>query len=369
MRVRAIASRIINQLRHDKRTLILVLVAPLIVLSLVYFILDGGNTAYKISYINAPKDVIHELQQNDDYDITVKKADSKKAAIDKVKASEVTAAVNINSDCSRVKIYLDGSNASDAKKVRAVIEQSVATVARDNAKAAIDDVKDTLAENPMAPDVDINYVEPDVTADYVYGSEDGSMFDEYGAPLIGIIIFFFVFLIAGINFLNERKSGTLERILSTPVRRGEIIGGYVVGFGILALMQTIIVSLFVIYVLGMAMEGSIMLVLLINLLTTLSALTLGMLLSTMASSEFQVIQFIPIVILPQVFLCGLFKLSGGWDVLGHFVPLYYTTDALTNIMIKGQGFSDILIDAAVLLGCAVVFMALNGAFLKKQRKI
>jgi len=369
MRISAISSRILAQLRHDKRTMALVLVAPLLVLTLVYFILDTGNTSYTISVISAPADVVHEIKTNEDYDVTVRKDGSRSKAIKTVRAQDAAAAVKVSSDCSRVRIYLDGSNAADAKKVKAIIEQSVAQVVKDDARTSIEKIRDTMAASPMAADTNISYVEPKVTTDYIYGSEDGTLFDDYGAPLIGVIIFFFVFLIAGINFLNERKGGTLERILSTPVRRGEIISGYVLGFGILAILQTVIVSLFVIYVLGMPMEGNIGLVLLINLLTALCALTLGMLLSTLASSEFQMMQFIPLVILPQIFLCGLFRLSGGWDIAGHFIPLYYTTDSLVNVMMRGRGAADIIPDIAVLAGFALLFMTMNIAFLKRQRKV
>jgi ABC-type multidrug transport system, permease component len=368
MRVRAIAGRIINQLRHDKRTMALVLAAPLIVLTLVYFVFQSNGQTFTVSVINAPKDMISEIRSNDDYDITIRR-DNKKAAVGAVKNGDAEAAFSADKDCRRVKIYLDGSNASDAKIIRAVIEQSAAKVVRDNAENAVSDLKKTMADNPAAPDIDIEMAEPDITAKYIYGTEDGSFLDSYGAPLIGAIIFFFVFLIAGINFLNERKGGTLERILSTPAKRSEIIAGYVLGFGALAVVQTIVLTLFVVYVLGMTMEGSIAAVLLINILTAVAALTLGMLLSTLASSEFQMMQFIPLVILPQIFLCGLFRLSGGWDVAGHFMPLYYTADALTAVMVKGLGYSDIAFDAAVLAGCAVLFMALNAGFLKRQRTI
>lgn len=368
MRVRAIAGRILSQLRHDKRTMALVLVAPLVVLTLVYFVFQSGSAAYTIEVIHAPKDVVSQIKDNDDYDITIKH-DNKKNAVDAVKNGDAIAAVRINADCSRVKIYLDSTNAGDASKIKALISQSVAQVVRDDMKQKVKEIKADMAKNPLAPKIDIDTVEPDVNTDYIYGSGDGSFFDDYGAPLIGIIIFFFVFLIAGINFLNERKGGTLERILSTPTRRGEIISGYVIGFGVLAIIQTIVVSLFVVYVLGMAMEGNILYVLLINTLTAISALTLGMLLSTLASSEFQMIQFIPLVILPQVFLCGLFRLTGGWDVVGHFVPLYYTTDALTEVMVRGHGMGDITIDLLVIAGCAVLFMGLNAMFLKKQRRV
>ena len=127
-------------------------------------------------------------------------------------------------------------------------------------------------------------------------------------------MFFFVFLIAGINFLTERKTGTLEKMLSMPIKRREIVAGYMIGFSVLALVQTTTITLFVIYVLGLHVEGSIGYVFLISLLTAITALSLGILLSNLANSEFQMVQFIPLVIIPQIFLCGLFRLSSGWEI-------------------------------------------------------
>ena len=126
----------------------------------------------------------------------------------------------------------------------------------------------------------IGRVSPKISVDYIYGSKDSTFFDNYGTPLIGIIVFFFVFLVAGINFLTERKTGTLEKMLSTPIRRGEIITGYVLGFSLVALLQTTIITLFVIYVLDLTVVGSVWHVFAINLLTAVSALSLGILLSS-----------------------------------------------------------------------------------------
>ena len=363
MRTRAIAGRIMSQIRRDKRTLALIIVAPLIVLTLVYFILDTGTTSYSIGGINSSPKLEQQLKSSDDYDITVKKYSDKSAALAAVKKEKIIAAVNASDDSSNVKIYLDGTNSSDASKVKALISQSVAATTKSEMKSQLS------AFSKASSSTTVSYIEPAIKTDYIYGRSDGTLFDNYGITLIGIIIFFFVFLIAGINFLDERTEGTLERLLSTPVRIGEIIGGYVLGFGILATVQTIVISLYVVYVLKLDIGGSLWYILLINLLTAMCALTLEMLLSTLASSQFQMIQFIPLVILPQVFLCGLFKLPGGWDIAGHFMPLYYTTDALTQVSMRGEGLSAISVDCLVLLGCAVLFMIMNIGFLRQQRRV
>jgi ABC-2 type transport system permease protein len=144
------------------------------------------------------------------------------------------------------------------------------------------------------------------------------------------------------------------------------------GFGLFTLLQGALIAWFSIGVLGLYMEGSIWLVLLINLLLTLTALTLGTLLSSYAGSEFQIIQFIPIVIVPQVFFSGLFSLEAmqPWlQKVSYAMPLYYGADAMRGIMLRGEGFADIQLDIYILLGFSLAFALLNVVALKKQRAI
>ncbi|GAA3329168.1 hypothetical protein GCM10020331_076120 [Ectobacillus funiculus] len=132
-------------------------------------------------------------------------------------------------------------------------------------------------------------------------------FDVLSPILVGFLYSFFVFfLISGIGLLRERTTGTLERLMSTPIRRGEIVAGYLVGYGLFAVIQTVIVVFYAVNVLDIILVGSIWNVILINLLLALVALSLGILLSSFAASEFQMMQFIPIVVVPQVFFYRYF---------------------------------------------------------------
>jgi ABC-2 type transport system permease protein len=217
---------------------------------------------------------------------------------------------------------------------------------------------------------DMLTIQPSVS--YLHGNENLSSFDSFGPVLIGFFSFFFVFLLAGVAFLRERTTGTLERLLATPIRRSEVVAGYLLGFGLFTLLQASLIAWYSISVLGLYMDGSIWLVLLMNLLLTLTALTLGTLLSSFAGSEFQIIQFIPIVIVPQVFFSGLFNLEAmdPWlQKLSYAMPLFYGADAMRGVMLRGEGFADIQTDIYVLLGFSVAFALLNIAALKKQRAI
>lgn len=125
--------------------------------------------------------------------------------------------------------------------------------------------------------------------------------------LLGVAVFFLTYLLTAIGFLRERTAGTLERVLVAPVSRSGIVLGYVLGFGILAAVQSFILLGSAVYFLGVEFEHGIMLVVLLELLGALTALGIGIVLSLFADSEFQAIQFIPAVITPQVILGGTFR--------------------------------------------------------------
>jgi ABC-type multidrug transport system, permease component len=185
-------------------------------------------------------------------------------------------------------------------------------------------------------------------------------------------VFFFVFLISGISLLNERTTGTLTRLLATPVRRGEIITGYLVGYGIFAVIQTIITVTFALTVFNVHMLGSVWLILLINFLLAMVALSMGIFISTFANSEFQMVQFIPLLIVPQVFFSGIITIATMPDWLqwlAHIFPLYYGGDALMNVATRGfrPGRREWGPLDPVLF--AVVFTVLNVVGLKRYRRV
>lgn len=147
------------------------------------------------------------------------------------------------------------------------------------------------------------------------------------------------------GFLKERMTGTLERMLITPSKRYEIVLGYVCGFGLLAIIQSIAIVLYAVYVLKLAPPESIIKVIIINITIALVALSLGLLLSAFAKSEFQMMQFIPVVIVPQIFLSGIFPLDtlARWiQWLAYLTPLYYAGDALKAVMYKGLPLATLL---------------------------
>lgn len=343
MRVRALIARIWRQFVHDKRTLALMLVAPLLILTLVSLVFNGSTYKPKIGTVNVPAMMTQRLSQEN---VNLYTYSTSTSALEALKKQSIDAYIDIQNGMPQV--VLEGSDPAKSKAVLFGIQ-----------KLAL----------PVADSLGVQ-MQPKVA--YLYGSANMSSFDNFGPVLIGFFAFFFVFLVAGISFLKERTTGTLERLVATPVKRWEIVAGYVLGFGIFTTIQAVLIAWFSVDVLGMMMNGQLINLLLVTLLLSMTALTFGMFLSSFANSEFQMMQFIPLVIVPQVFFSGLFNIDtmAEWlRWLSRIMPLYYGADAMRNVMIRGKGFGDIAVDLAVLLGLSIVFMILNVLALRKYRKV
>ncbi|HBF74465.1 MAG TPA: antibiotic ABC transporter permease, partial [Lactobacillus sp.] len=213
---------------------------------------------------------------------------------------------------------------------------------------------------------------PQITNHYVYGDSSTGFFDKMLPVLMGFFVFFFVFLISGMALLKERTSGTLSRLLATPVRRSEIVFGYMASYGILAIFQTILIVMATIWLLGVEVVGSVISIIVINLILALVALAFGILLSTFANSEFQMMQFIPILIIPQVFFSGIIPMDSmaSWiQDISYIIPIKYSGDAVTGIMMQGKSLFSFGLDIGVLLIFLVVLTFLNVRGLKRYRKV
>ena len=339
MRILALVIRILRQFIHDKRTMALMIVAPILVLTLLSLVFNGEDLKLKIGTVNVPNAIIDKIEGEN---VAVTKIEAAQDVKGIIKENDYDAVINFGK--AENEIYLEGSDPTINKTIVERIKSSMAS----------------------------ERTEANMAIQYVYGSSEMTTFDHFGPVLVGFFIFFFVFLIAGVSFLRERTQGTLLRLLASPIKRWELVLGYVIGFGLFTMIQSAIIALYSIYVIDLKMEGSFFYVLIVTLMLALSALTLGILLSSFAKNELQMIQFIPLVVVPQLFFSGLFNLDTISDYLswiGPLTPLYYGADALRDVMIRGQGISEIWVDLLVLIGFSLLFIILNVTALKKHRRI
>lgn len=199
---------------------------------------------------------------------------------------------------------------------------------------------------------------------------DPRAFHTVGASLLGIFPLITMFLVTSIATLRERTSGTLERLLSMPLGKAELITGYALAFGVFAVAQAAIATGTAVRLLDLTFAGSPWLLLLVALLDALLGTALGLFVSAFAASEFQVVQFMPAVIFPQILLCGLFApRSTMQPVLEHIsdvLPMSYAVDAMTEILREPGPTGEFLRDVAVVAGSALLVLCLGAVTLRRR---
>jgi len=192
----------------------------------------------------------------------------------------------------------------------------------------------------------------------------------YTAPaLLATMALFFGFLLTGVSFLRERSQGTLERLMASPVSRGDLVVGYLLGFLLFAMVQAVIVLLFTIYALDIKYRGALWQIFVMQVIITIGAVNLGIFVSTYARNEFQVVQFIPLFILPQVFLSGVLwpveQMPGYLQWVSDFLPLTYAVEGTRRIMLAGESLLDIPLELGVLLAFAAAMSVAAAATLRR----
>ena len=194
--------------------------------------------------------------------------------------------------------------------------------------------------------------------------------DNIAPALLATMALFFSFLLTGISFLRERSQGTMERLMASPVSRPDIVIGYLLGFFLFALTQTLIIVLFTIYVLGVNYHGDLWQIFIFQIVIITGAVNLGIFISTFARNEFQMVQFIPLILFPQVFLSGvIWPVEQMPDYLQWFsaiLPLRYAVDGLRQIMLNGKSLIDVGFDLLVLIAFAAVVSLLAALTLRRS---
>ena len=199
--------------------------------------------------------------------------------------------------------------------------------------------------------------------------EQRAALDRVAPGLLAVFVLFFTFILTGVGFLRERAQGTLERLQTTLVGSFDIMLGYMLGFLIFAIVQTVIIFLFIIYALQIEYSGSLWEIGAILFLVVTVAVSLGIFISSFANNEFQVVQFIPIILAPQIFLSGVIIPVEQMPVLFEWfsvaLPLTYAVDALREIMLRGADLSDLWVDLATLAAFSLALLAVAVATLRR----
>jgi ABC-2 type transport system permease protein len=381
-RLRAIWRRVVLEVRHDHPSLALLFVAPIVLTGLLAFIIREGQSAtvhaVVVNGAGLPGAAVAKSLEAAlvSGGVTVTTAADEGAARGVVDRGEAGIAIVLPAD-------LAGTVAAGGSPTITVITKGV-DVSSDGAQVG--------ALQKALPAVVAGLVggaarAPTLHRVTIYGSPNADTVDVLAPAIIGFFAYFFVYMLTGVSFLRERTGGTLERLLATPVARGEIVGGYTLGFGLFATLQVallIIWSLLNIQVpaigplpafsIGLAIPcaGPPVLAFLVVLLAALGAVSLGIFLSTFARTELQIVQFIPLVIVPQVLLSGvLFPVStlpAILQPLSALMPLTYAVDGLRQVFIRGADLSAsaLQVDLLVLTGFACFFALIAARTIRRE---
>jgi ABC-2 type transport system permease protein len=380
-RILALVGRIVRQILHDKRTLGLIFVVPLLVMTVLYLVLNSPSSVPTLAIVRptgAGSDQVNKLLDTllPEAD-KLKHIDIKADQIDtKLNDGDADAALIFPTDFTQqlasrpphptVQAKLEGSDPTIASAMETQIQGLVKQLGIALAGAQSGQGRPNLPSNASGA----NPISIETHVQYLHGGPEYTFSDSLAPVFIGIFSFFFVFLLTSVAFLRERSQGTIERVMVSPLKRTELVMGYVCGFTLFALVQSSIILFFVIFVLRIHYSGNLTLVFLVSVLLTLGSVNLGIFLSTFAQNEFQIIQFIPLVFGVQILLSGIFwpiaQLPYPLPYISYVLPLTYANEALRSVMLKNANIGAIASDLTALLIFALVMIGLSSLTTRRQ---
>src|SRR5579862_1133647 len=385
----AVARRIAEGFRRDRRSLALLIVAPVVITALLGWVLRDQAAASTRLVIANPagavgaqietnlRDAVSGVDPKYGLTITSNAPTSDADARGLIRNGEADVALVLPSD---IPAALQGGSLS-----LTVITAGTDPLSDGPRIAAVGALLQAAAKTFAPPGAAA--VTPQITRETVYLSPDADQLDVLAPVFLGLFAYFFVYILTGVSFLRERVGGTLERLLATPVTRAEIVIGYSLGFSLFAAIQVLVLTLFVLghvdipaigpigaWTLGLNVQtaGSPLVAFIVALLLAVGAVNLGIFLSTFARTELQIVQFIPLVIVPQGLLGGVFwpvdRLPAALQALAQIMPVKWAVDALREVMLKGAdlGSSAVQADLLVLVGLALLFVVLGAATIKRE---
>ena len=204
---------------------------------------------------------------------------------------------------------------------------------------------------------------------WMFKDSFGDPFDKFGPALLAMFPFIVMFLVTSVTTLRERSSGTLERLLAMPMGKLDFLLGYALAFGLVAALQAVLAVTVSVGLLGLDIQGAVWLLGLVAVADAVLGSALGLFVSAFAQTEFQAVQFLPLIVFPQILLCGLFvpreALPPFLEAVSDVLPLSYAVDAMTNLT-RGTSTSDVWMDLLVVAAFAVGALGLGAATLRRR---
>jgi len=373
-----ITKRIFRGLKNDKRTVALMFLAPVVAVLVFGVAFSGDIKDVAVVVVNqdagasAPGTNVtvffaERIVANFDEEVLkVESVADIEEGVRRVEKGGAYAVIIFPEDFSRnifMRMQNPSSSASTTIQVRE--DRSNVNVANAITKGVSDAVLKTMQEAGQESPVTVD------TENAIYGK--GAKYIDFFVPgIMTFVVFFLTTLLTLISFVGERTSGNLERLQATTLRESEVVAGYTIAFGIIGMLQAIVLLTIGVTVFHIMIVGNIILAFVVIALLAVVSLSLGILLSSLAKREAQAVQFFPLIALPTFLLAGIF-----WPIeaipqwlrpLSYAIPPTYAVDATRWVILRGWGFSGIWVDIVALCGFAAAFLGLAILSLKRGRQ-
>jgi len=205
---------------------------------------------------------------------------------------------------------------------------------------------------------------------WMFDGLPGNGFSSLGPALLALIPFIIMFLVTSVTTLRERTSGTLERLLAMPMGKLDFLLGYAIAFGLVAAVQSALAVGVCVWLLDLTIVGEVWMLMVVAVMDALLGTALGLFTSAFARTEFQAVQFMPAVVIPQILLCGLFvpreALPRVLEVISNLLPLSYAVEALQEVGRSSEPTGTLWLDVAIVAGAALLALALAAATLRRR---
>ena len=366
----SITKRVFRGLKHDRRTIALILFAPLLAMFLFGIAFSGNVENVRVIVVNYDEGIgstgslSERIISNIDKDtLNIQYMDEETEAIKQVEDGKAWAAIIFPTHFTQnVMSKLQNNSFEGDTSVLIRADKSNANVAAAVTKSVSDAIMDTIAES--GGEVPISIADSPV-----YG-ENAEFIDFFVPGIVAFAIFLLTTLLTLLSFVGERTSGTLNRLLVSPIRKSEIVVGYAMAFSVVGMIQAAILLAVGTLVFKITIVGNPFIAFIIVALLAVVSVSLGILLSSAAKREAQAVQFIPLIILPTFLLAGIF-----WPVeaipsfirpLSYLISPAYAVEALRSVLLRGWGLGGIWLEIVVLLAFAVVFLAASVRSLRRE---
>ncbi len=382
-RALVVAKKNLRSLRHDRRTVGFLVLMPLLMITVFGYTFGGDPKELPVYVVNLDQtpaneslaiSIVHDISTRGTLSImrnysgpeAGREVASAEKLVDDAKIKAVIVfGTNFTRDARTALMSLRASGVAQPASIAVYIDGTNPNIAQ----AIMSDIQKSIQK--VLGSAGTGLSTPVVAVQHLAYGEGASFIDFFAPGVMGLAAMMVTFMLSIISFVHERSTATMDRLLSTPVTEGEIVAGYAMAFGLVGLVQSIVIIATAIVLFQITIQGSVLLVLLIVFVFGVGMQGLGFLLSSLARSEFQAIQFLPLILFPSILLSGVF-----WPIeavpavlrpVSALVPLTHAVDAMRSVMIRGWGVGSVWPDLLTLGVFAIVMLALSTYGLRKRR--